>query len=101
MTRALPIKIGAWLAAYLAIFTVLSSALFVVIGGLLETYPFPDMLWQWPVYAWNFGDDPDVSPWLLGTGIPAAVLPLFVASLLFWRRSRRIRGWTLRQDFPT
>src|SRR5215472_4392337 len=101
MTRALPIKIGAWLAAYLAIFTVLSSALFVAIGGLLETYPFPDMLWQWPVYAWDFGGDPDVSPWLLGTGIPAAVLPLFVGSILFWRRSRRIRGWTLRQDFPT
>jgi type IV secretion system protein VirD4 len=101
VTPAFSLKIGAAAALYLAVFVALASILLVVAGGMLDDYEFPAVLWQWPVYAWQYGGDSEIAPWLAGTGLPAGILPLVLSGMIYWRWSRRIRGWTLRRDFPT
>jgi type IV secretion system protein VirD4 len=97
----MPLRISLWLLLYLLIFTPLASLLFLLGSAMLPFFGFPEALYQWPVYAWNYTDYPGISEWLLASGIPAAILPLLAAATVRWERSRRRRGWTSRRNFPT
>jgi len=91
MPRAAALYAGGSVA-YLATFTVLASLLFLAGTGLFGV--FAHLYWQWWLYAFSSSSDPVVRLWLAVSGVPAAVLPLVPVGVMFYRRYRRIYGWT-------
>ena len=70
-TLPMSLRISLWLLLYLLIFTLLASLLFLLGSAMLPFFGFPEALYQWPVYAWNYTDYPGISEWLLSSAIPA------------------------------
>jgi hypothetical protein len=68
---------------YLAMFTVVASLIFLKGSGLIGYFDWP--VWQWWEYAWELHGNPVVRSWLVVSGVPAAVLPLFVVGGIVYR----------------
>jgi hypothetical protein len=89
---------GAWIAggavAFLAVFTIYASCIFLWGAGLLGVYH--PALAAWWVYLYEYGTDPAVWPWLVISGGLAAALPVMAAAAWFYR-DRLVRGWTWRR----
>ena len=85
-------RLGLAASLWAIAFTVIASALYLFLGGLWGGY---DGFWPlaWWVYLIAGYDDPEICWWMIGTGIPAAVLPTLVIGGIvrqMYRRSGRI-----------
>lgn len=80
-------RIASRIAGILALWTILSSTLFVLLGGLWNTYPPPSMFWQWWHYA-LFSDHSLLTMKLLSASAGPATVILVIGSLRSSMRPR-------------
>lgn len=97
MRLSLTLQLLFALAFSLAAFTALASLTFLAGTGLLGDFQHP--FWQWWLYLFEAGGNPEVRLWLWRSGSVAAAVPL-AAVIAFLFHGRRIQGWSLRRDHP-
>jgi len=83
------------LALGLALFTVLATVIFLFGTGLFFHFRHP--FYQWWLYLFAYGGNPQVRFWLIASGGPSLALVL-VIGIVVMVRGRAFRGWSLRRD---